>query len=76
MSQYLGLTAHDLPFHTDTGPVEEMVISVQDWVRRESGSAPRSPAVLGTSCTRTMHGSSPTYLWYNAAQLHPENIRK
>lgn len=30
MSQYLGLTAHDLPFHTDTGPVEEMVISVQD----------------------------------------------
>jgi hypothetical protein len=58
VSQYHELAVYNLPFHTDIDPEEGMVISVGEWVRRESGLAPRSPAVLRTFCTPTMPGSS------------------
>lgn len=65
-----------LPFHIDIGPAVMWVTFGADWGGMEPGSAPRPPAVSGTSDTPTGCGVSLTCQLCSAESPHPKQIQQ
>lgn len=65
-----------LPFHIDIGPAVMWVTFGADWGGMEPGSAPRPPAVSGTSYTPTGCGASLTCQLCSAESPHPKQIQQ